>query len=203
MAGRHRRMTLSPSETFAEALAAGARHYRGLPCKHGHDGVRYTKGRTYVECVRIARGGWLKTRERSAANMVLALEAGSIGRTTYKPNRPCRHGHFERFVASNNCVECDRNTLERQEVKRKFSRIHAEYGLTRDAYLQMVSDQRSACRICNRHEPDHFKLHVDHCHDTGRVRGLLCGPCNQGIGLLRHSPDRLRLAVAYLNEVPR
>jgi len=202
MAGRRAGMTSSVAETFADALAIGARHYRGTPCRHGHDGVRYVTGRNCVECVRIARGGWLKTRKRSDANMTLALEAENVGRTTYRANRPCRHGHSERYVASNNCVECNRIALERQKVQRKFSRIHSEYGLNRDAYLSMVSDQRSACRICGRHEPDHFKLHVDHCHDTGRVRGLLCGPCNQGIGLLRHSPDRLRLAADYLIEAP-
>jgi hypothetical protein len=193
-------MTFSPILTCSDAVAAGARYYQGAPCKHGHDGIRYTKGHSCIECIRIARGGWKKSRRRSAMNMTLALEAESLGRTTYNANRPCRHGHFERYVASNNCVECNRITLERQKIERKFSRIKSEYGLNRETYLAIVNDQQSSCRICNRHEPDHFKLHVDHCHDTGRVRGLLCGPCNQGIGLLKHSPEQLRVAIAYLGK---
>jgi hypothetical protein len=191
-------MTIELPATHAAALAVGARHFRGSPCKHGHAGLRYTSGRNCVECVRIARGGWRKSSRRSADNMMLALDARSNGRTTYNATRPCRHGHYERYVASNNCVECSRLALQRGKVKSKFTRIRSEYGLDREAYLAMVRDQQSSCRICGRHEQDHFKLHVDHCHESGQVRGLLCGPCNQGIGLLRHSPERLRVAIAYL-----
>lgn len=196
-------MTLSLPETRGAAAAIGARHYCGSPCKHGHAGVRYTKGSACVECVRIARGGWQRSGRRTTDNMALALEAESSNRTTYFATRPCRHGHFERFVGSNNCVACSRAAIERHKVQRKFARIRTEYGLDRETYLTMVLDQRSSCCICHRHEPDHFKLHIDHCHDTGRVRGLLCGPCNQGIGLLRHSPKRLRLAIAYLGSARR
>ena len=203
MAGRGVAMSAVVPATHAAAVAVGARHYRGSPCNRGHSGLRYTKGRNCVECVRIARGGWQKSGRRSAENMTLALEAQSNGRTTYNATRPCRHGHFERYIASNNCVECNRLALQRGKIKGKFTRIRSEYGLDREAYLAMVLEQQSSCRICGRHEPDHFKLHVDHCHDTGRVRGLLCGPCNQGIGLLRHSSERLRLAISYLGSAPQ
>lgn len=194
-------MTLSLPETHATAVAIGARHYLGSPCCRGHAGLRYTKGRSCVECVRIARGGWPNSRRRSDANLTLALEAERGGRTTYTATRPCRRGHFERYVGSNNCVECNRVTDERQKISQKFRRIQSEYGLSRETYLEMVCEQQSSCRICGRHEPDHFKLHIDHCHDSSRVRGLLCAPCNQGIGLLRHSPERLQVAIAYLGGV--
>ena len=68
-------MTADPSITREEARTIGARRYLGGPCQRGHEGWRYTKGSACIECVRIARGGWLKTRKRSAANMVLTLEA--------------------------------------------------------------------------------------------------------------------------------
>jgi hypothetical protein len=186
--------------TYADAVANAAPHYVGPPCKHGHDGWRYTKGRTCIEFVRISRGGWNKSGRRTAANMTLALEAKNCARTTYMANKPCRHGHLERYIATNHCVECARRANERRKIKTKFWRIRAEYGLARDDYLAMVASQGSACRICRRYQPDHFKLHIDHCHDTGQVRGLLCGPCNQGIGLLRHSTERLELAIEYLRE---
>jgi hypothetical protein len=196
-------MTDTIPETRAAAAAIGARQYRGSPCKRAHAGLRYTKGGACIECVRIARGGWEKSRRRSAENMSLSLDARSGGRTTYFATRPCRHGHFERFVVSNNCIACNRAALERGKIIRKFARIRGEYGLDREAYLALVSEQRSSCRICGFNEPDHFKLHVDHCHDTGRVRGLLCGPCNQGIGLMRHSSERLRHAIVYLGGTPQ
>ena len=74
-------MTADPSITREEARTIGARRYLGGPCQRGHEGWRYTKGSACIECVRIARGGWLKTRTRSAANMVLTLEAKDNGRT--------------------------------------------------------------------------------------------------------------------------
>lgn len=59
--------------------------------------------------------------------------------------------------------------------------------------------QRGRCAICQRSETQvGAKLQVDHCHDTGRVRGLLCPPCNWGIGRLRDDPERVWRAFAYL-----
>jgi hypothetical protein len=64
----------------------------------------------------------------------------------------------------------------------------------------LVEHQKSSCKICEQHNPNHFALHIDHCHITKRVRGLLCSRCNQGIGLLRHSEHLLEKAKKYLAE---
>lgn len=83
--------------------------------------------------------------------------------------------------------------------KRKAQRI-AMYGLTLDQFNQMLEDQSGACLICGHSDmskPNFFPL-VDHCHKTGRVRGLLCMNCNQGIGKMQDSPELLRAAIAYL-----
>ena len=143
-------MTTELPANHAAAVAIGARHFNGSPCKRGHAGLRYTSGRNCVECVRIARGGWQKSRRRSTDNMTLALEAQSSGRTTYNANRPCPHGHYERYVTSNNCVECNRLAFQRDKVRNKFTRIRSEYGLDRETYLAMVLGQQSSCRICGR-----------------------------------------------------
>ena len=80
--------------------------------------------------------------------------------------------------------------------------ILSKYGLSREAYDSMVSDQNSKCAICGRAAEDcvHRVLVVDHCHDTGRVRGLLCNKCNGGIGLLGDTVDAVEKAVAYLRK---
>jgi hypothetical protein len=132
--------------------------------------------------------------------MDLALAARDAGETTFVPLKPCPKGHSLRFIASNNCVQCDLNARARDVLKRKFARIRKEYGLTNQQYLDLVAAQNSACRICSKVEADHFRLHIDHCHSTSKVRGLLCGPCNQGIGLLRHSTEILQAAQKYLLE---
>ncbi|MFB7366858.1 endonuclease VII domain-containing protein [Streptomyces hydrogenans] len=58
----------------------------------------------------------------------------------------------------------------------------------------MIRDQGGVCIICLRAPA----VHVDHCHKTGRVRGVLCLNCNIGLGLLKESPDRMLRAIAYL-----
>jgi hypothetical protein len=58
--------------------------------------------------------------------------------------------------------------------------IKRNYGLSWGDYTRLLQSQNSLCAICM--TPHHKRLHVDHCHETGRVRGLLCGPCNTALG---------------------
>ena len=73
------------------------------------------------------------------------------------------------------------------------------YGLTPAAYDAMVVAQGGVCAICRRPPSGRWPtLHIDHCHQTGRVRGLLCFPCNAGLGSMGDSLDRLLAAAEYL-----
>ena len=68
-----------------------------------------------------------------------------------------------------------------------------------EQYDAMLAEQGGVCAICRQPEPVPGRsLAVDHDHDRGAARGLLCGPCNQGLGLLRDDPVRIRAAVEYL-----
>jgi hypothetical protein len=80
------------------------------------------------------------------------------------------------------------------------SYLKKTYGMTPEQYDALLARQGGRCAICVRNHADsrEFRLHVDHDHSTGRVRGLLCGLCNQGIGSLRDDPSLLRIAIAYL-----
>lgn len=71
-----------------------------------------------------------------------------------------------------------------------------KYGISYDTYLRISASQGGLCAICKCRPKK--KLVVDHAHDTGEVRGLLCAPCNSGIGLLRDSPEVLLGGVDYL-----
>lgn len=124
----------------------------------------------------------------------LILSAASNGETTYIP---IKHGHFLRFVNSNNCVECDKFQIIKHQVTAKFARIKKLYGLSKEDYIKLVDAQLSSCKLCEKYEANFFKLHVDHCHETNKVRGLLCNTCNQGIGLLKHNSNLLRKAALY------
>ncbi len=74
------------------------------------------------------------------------------------------------------------------------------YGLDFSEYNKMLEKQNGVCAICSSSPPDHHKkrLNIDHCHTTGRIRGLLCDACNRALGLLKDSPDLMLKAISYL-----
>ena len=73
-----------------------------------------------------------------------------------------------------------------------------KYSLTMEQFGQMLIAQDGRCDICN--EPLNRNLHIDHNHQTGKVRGLLCNGCNTGIGHLRETEAFLLAALAYLKK---
>ncbi len=70
------------------------------------------------------------------------------------------------------------------------------YGLTPEQHAAMAESQGDLCAICKRRRT----LVVDHCHETGVVRGLLCDNCNVGIGRLGDDPARLAAAAKYIRD---
>jgi hypothetical protein len=74
------------------------------------------------------------------------------------------------------------------------NRRKAVYGISSEEYGEMRDAQNGRCAICG----TAGDLCVDHCHNTGVVRGLLCSSCNSGIGLLGDSADTLQHALDYL-----
>lgn len=88
--------------------------------------------------------------------------------------------------------ECKACTIEMHRYRK--------LGVCNARYDEMLTKQNGACAICNTklNSSRYTKLAVDHCHKTGRVRGLLCTACNTAIGLLKDSTERLRSAIEYL-----
>jgi len=87
--------------------------------------------------------------------------------------------------------------------KRYLYKIKLHYGVTAAKYYQMLASQGGVCAIC-KEEPEPFGqktlpgFHIDHCHATGEVRGLLCTYCNSTLGYSKDSVDRLINAAIYL-----
>jgi hypothetical protein len=80
-------------------------------------------------------------------------------------------------------------------ANRKDYDLRRLYGITLAEYEAMVKKQNGRCAICD----EESALHVDHDHETGEVRGLLCQKCNTAIGHLRHDEHLLRRAIDYLS----
>jgi hypothetical protein len=73
------------------------------------------------------------------------------------------------------------------------------YQLEPGEYDRRLQEQGGGCKICGK-PPKKRRLDVDHCHGTGKVRGLLCSACNRGIGYFGDNPDLVSAAAAYLRE---
>lgn len=99
----------------------------------------------------------------------------------------------------------EKNRESRRKQARK-NHLLKKYGLTVEQYQEMLTRQEFVCAICK--EPEIYVrvkglkpiLSVDHCHSTGKVRGLLCQQCNVGLGKFKDNPDSLEAAVNYLKE---
>lgn len=72
--------------------------------------------------------------------------------------------------------------------------VKRKYGLTPEEYDDMLVKQNGLCAICQKREPKY----VDHCHDTGVVRGILCPGCNTAIGQFEDDIDIINRAIDYL-----
>ena len=93
----------------------------------------------------------------------------------------------------------NRGGNERQRA-RAFQK---KYGMTYGQAKLRLDDQGGGCAICGTplsYDAHYPTPHIDHCHATGVVRGLLCSPCNQGLGYFKDDPDRLRDAAEYLSD---
>lgn len=112
------------------------------------------------------------------------------------------------------CKECQsvksRLAYQKHRDKRRAGarayHLRKNYNLSLDQFSDLVKEQDGLCACCG--EKQDYKtvdgkgqeLFVDHCHETGRIRGLLCGRCNTGIGILGDTLDHLKKAVAYLEK---
>lgn len=85
-----------------------------------------------------------------------------------------------------------------------FKNKHLEYsyGIPLDEYDRMYSNQHGRCCICGKHsdETHRKRLFVDHCHKTGKIRGLLCQQCNTALGMASDDIDILCAMIGYLSE---
>lgn len=110
--------------------------------------------------------------------------------------------HPERRAA----ISANRKAYVAQHPERERAKRFTRYGMTPEQYDELYDSQQGRCAICGvgRDRAGGGDLGggnvlcIDHDHDTGAIRGLLCTGCNRGIGLLGDSPDRLRAAIYYL-----
>lgn len=136
-------------------------------------------------------------------------EAIRLGSSFYFTGKPCKNGHVSKRRVRGACHECNESLrhTEAQKAKRRLTTAnwnkvnkHRKYGLNSEDVAVLRTSQNDRCAICcimfgtdRRTRPN-----VDHCHQTGRVRGLLCHACNRALGFMRDDPTRLLRAAEYV-----
>ena len=107
---------------------------------------------------------------------------------------------------NSHCRSCERlstkqwrlNNLHKKTAQEWRYNLKRNYGITPKDYETLLSNQNNVCGICKLKCISGRKLAVDHCHYTGKIRGLLCCNCNRGLGLFKHDISILDNALQYI-----
>jgi hypothetical protein len=108
----------------------------------------------------------------------------------------------------NFCSTCDKEKSknyrekfpEKSKDQVRSSKLKIKYNIDLLKFKSMVQDQENKCAICKKEFWDPRYTCVDHCHTTGKVREILCGPCNTGLGLFKESEETILNALKYLKK---
>ena len=159
---------------------------------------------------------YMSTRLCTKCGIVKDLETGFV-KDKYDPTgytyrcKSCRAAQQKIWVAANPASVKrinDKNKLKRKSFYDSLEGIESSrrahlkrmYNITLEEYNEMLEKQDHKCMICGKTEMNYKNkvLCVDHNHDTGQIRGLLCGLCNSGIGKFREDPQLLENTIKYL-----
>lgn len=160
------------SESRDLAIEQGQKTYIGNPCKKCGSEEKYVSSYSCVQC-----------NIEKNSHKLYDDELMSKYRTNEKQNTKLKKWRFENSDA-----------LCKQNNKRRLSK----YNISQEDFDILLQEQNGNCAICYNQLIGKFA--IDHNHDNGKVRGLLCLKCNSGIGLLGDSPKLLMSAIDYLNE---
>jgi hypothetical protein len=145
--------------------------------------------------------------ENSTPNMVGSMNGSHKDCLICRTTKPIVDFSLSRGRPMSYCKPCasKKSSVYRSKHKERYfqhmrrSNLR-QYGITPDAYDTLLQSQNGVCAICGRGETrkGRRRLAVDHCHATGKVRGLLCASCNDILSRAADNPQRLSDAIHYL-----
>ncbi len=98
-------------------------------------------------------------------------------------------------------IDYKKRWYQDNKVIQRDKTLKYKFGLTLNDYNTKLQEQNYCCKICKKHQSNFIKsLHVDHCHKTSMIRGLLCCDCNLGIGNIKESTETLKNCILYLKK---
>lgn len=124
--------------------------------------------------------------------------------TRFYKDKTCKDGHVRKCIT---CYEQRRLEIKQADPiahlkKTQTFWLKTRYGITLEEYHSMLINQNGKCAICDRLDSGkkaNNAFCVDHCHKTGKVRGLLCMPCNRSLGQFNDDSNVLRKAADYID----
>ncbi len=169
----------------ARAVENGlTRYFTGKPCKNGHLTERYVFDSACVECSRLKKAKWFGAKQLADPTWNARQKAKD------------RQRHPEKYK------ERMRKFVESRDETYWLTKRAKVHGLALEQFLAMFESTGGACWICGKQCTMRGKSHIciDHCHATGKVRGLLCPVCNKFLGAFKDNPGLLRKAAEYLEK---
>lgn len=141
-------------------------------------------------------------------------EAKKLGVRKYFTGKPCPRGHNVPRYINGGCVTCVKDIFTSPEYRKKYYTREARYKHYVQSFFkipfstveQIYKDQNGLCKICDKSiqlfaKSKSNNICIDHCHETGQVRGILCNSCNFGIGNFKDDILLLEKAINYLKAV--
>lgn len=143
-----------------------------------------------------AREYYQRTREKQLARAKAHRDANL--EECKRKRKAHYHANREKRLAETKQWAAEHPELRKAAVRRWH--LKTKYGLTEEQFDAMLVEQGNSCAICRLEEPGgrYKKWHIDHCHKTGKVRGLLCAGCNTMLGHAKDSVKTLGEAIGYL-----
>lgn len=166
--------------TRKEAIEAGQTHYDGKPCKNCGETLKFVTGYSCVRCV----GERTKSRSGEVYSKYLNSPKGQTWIKGFR-NSDTYKGVQNRYHKKHYAKD------SRPYKNRGYQH---RYGITIEQVEQLKDEQGHVCAICK--EPR--DLVVDHCHTTNKIRAMLCGSCNVGLGMAQESVDILSNMIEYI-----
>jgi len=179
--------------TAKEARDTGSTHYfTGKKCKNNHLAARRLSDNKCLECNKeMARRRRADPATKIIINRQRKVLRVNDGKSAYSRSLKQKREKY--------------NEDPDFRLKIRKSQIERDYGISYEVFLRILEIQDSTCAICKAaisHEESQEKSAacIDHSHETGRVRGILCLSCNIALGRAQDDPEVLRSAVRYLRK---
>lgn len=115
--------------------------------------------------------------------------------------KECNLAYRRKYYATNTqkCLDVNKEYRALNKKSIKSQKLQYSYGISLEDYNRMKIEQNNKCSICSKDAANlNHKLNVDHCHVTGKIRGLLCRNCNTALGKFKDDCNILQNAINYI-----